>query len=295
MAFGRLIDLAARRFFRAVGKLPAHWDAGAVRTSIDIDRETARLHAFMREQTPGNPALFGFKAYSQSDEDGIIQHLLEKISLRAPLARTCIEFGASNGLENNTHYLLLNGFRGFWVEGSRQNIDSLRDVLGGTEFGSLQVVESFVTMANLAGIVARARGFLGEEIDLLSIDLDGNDLYFHAECLKHIRPKIIVAEYNPRFRPPMRMVIPYNEAHVWEGDDYYGASLMSLVDTLQGYRLVSCNLAGCNAFFVREDLADAFPRYEPAELYQPSRLYMIWRRGAEEPSLKFLKARLLDS
>jgi hypothetical protein len=46
----------------------------------------------------------------------------------------------------------------------------------------------------------------------------------------------------------------------WDGTDYYGASLGALrrLGAALGYRLVHTELAGVNAFFVREDLIGAF-------------------------------------
>jgi hypothetical protein len=55
----------------------------------------------------------GFKAYSQNDEDGIIQEIFHRIGT---VNKNFVEIGVGNGLENNTLYLLLQGWRGLWVE-----------------------------------------------------------------------------------------------------------------------------------------------------------------------------------
>ena len=115
---------------------------------------------------------------------------------------------------------------------------------------------------------------LPRELDLLSIDIDGND-YFVWEAITAIEPRVVVIEYNSKFPPPMRWTIRYDPAHEWDGSDQFGASLQSLADLgiRKGYRLVGCNITGTNAFFVRADLAgDHF--VEPpdaATLYQPPR------------------------
>lgn len=41
--------------------------------------ELAAVRAAIRESMPDNPALNGFKVYSQVDEDGIIQELLRRL------------------------------------------------------------------------------------------------------------------------------------------------------------------------------------------------------------------------
>ncbi|MBD1849420.1 hypothetical protein [Leptolyngbya sp. FACHB-711] len=46
---------------------------------------------------------FGFKAYFQNDEDGIIQEIFQRIGIKH---HAFIEFGVCDGLENNTVYLL---------------------------------------------------------------------------------------------------------------------------------------------------------------------------------------------
>lgn len=49
----------------------------------------------------------------------------------------------------------------------------------------------------------------------------------------------------------------YADAHVWQGDRCFGASLKFFVVNLEkmGYYLVRCNLSGANAFFIKKELA----------------------------------------
>ena len=91
----------------------------------------------------------------------------------------------------------------------------------------------FLTVPKVKAVIEDAVNALGNEIDLLSIDVDGNDLYFLTEALRFVRPKLIVTEYNPKFPPPARIGIPYDEAHHWAGDDYSGASLMGFCGRTQ--------------------------------------------------------------
>ena len=50
---------------------------------------------------------YGFKGYSQNDKDGIIQEFFCRIGTTNKIF---VEIGVSNGLENNTLYLLLQGW-----------------------------------------------------------------------------------------------------------------------------------------------------------------------------------------
>ena len=69
----------------------------------------------------------------------------------------------------------------------------------------------------------------------------------------------MVIEYNSSLDPARRLVQPRDDEATWDGTEYHGASLGALrsLGERKGYRLVHTELAGVNAFFVREDLAGA--------------------------------------
>ena len=93
-----------------------------------IRAELDRLRSAISASMPGNPAASGFKAYSQTDEDGILQDVLSRIpeGLRS---RTAFEIGCGSGDENNTHLLALQGYRVVWVDGSADNARRIREGL----------------------------------------------------------------------------------------------------------------------------------------------------------------------
>jgi hypothetical protein len=217
----------------------------------------------------------GWKAYSQNDEDGIIAEIFRRIGVKH---RSFVEFGAGDGLENNTAYLLAQGWRGLWMDGSEDNARIIRHGFAPLiERGLLQFKCEFITRENVDGLIASAG--LGPEIDLLSIDLDGNDLHLW-EAINCVNPRVVAVEYNAKFRPPVAWTVAYSATHMWQGDDYMGASLSAFekLARARGYRLAGCNLAGVNAFFVREDLAgDLFASPATAEhLFQPPRYDLIY-------------------
>jgi hypothetical protein len=149
--------------------------------------------------------------------------------------------------------------------------------------GTLQLICARVTADNINNLISSALDL--EEIDLLSIDIDGNDIHV-CKAIQCIKPRVIVIEYNPTFRPPAVFCIDYDESHVWDRDDCFGASLKLLEIELaeKGYSLVGCNVTGANAFFVRNDLvADKFMSPFTAEVhYEPSRFFIggipFWHR-----------------
>jgi hypothetical protein len=99
-----------------------------------------------------------------------------------------------------------------------------------------------------------------EEPDLLVIDVDGND-YWIWRALGAFRPRVVVIEYNGDLDPREPRVMPYTPGWEWDHTSGYGASLAALeaLGAEKGYRLVHTELAGVNAFFVREDLAGPLP------------------------------------
>ena len=243
------------------------------------------LRRALRASMPDNPAAHGFKVYSQSDEDGIIETICRRLQLEAGIF---VEIGCGDGRENNTHYLLLKNWRGVWIDAETSNVALIRAALPATN--QLRITNFRVTVENVADLLRQELTALGlpQTIDLLSIDIDGNDLQV-ALAAEPVSPKVLIVEYNAKFPYPMAQCVKYDPLHTWKNDDYHGASLGAWVEALEPrYRLVCCNLAGTNAFFVRSDLADQFELRDPAELYQPARFYLTALRSGHPSSLSFL-------
>ena len=127
------------------------------------------------------------------------------------------------------------------------------------------------------------------------MDIDGNDL----EVLRHINavsPRMICVEYNAKFPPSLCETINYDPAHRWQGDDYQGSSLAAihLVMESQGYTLVSCSIAGTNAFFVRNEDIGPINILPLEKLYMPARYHLCHKDSGLPASLKFLRKKLND-
>jgi hypothetical protein len=274
-----------RRVRQALAVIGEAFAAPSVKQAL-IDQEIRSLTGDVRERTPDNPALHGFKVYSQVDEDGIIEHLFSRIGEGG---RGFVELGCGNGSENNTHYLVLKGWRGVWVDGGPANIGAIAASVP-LDSPRLLVQQMFITKDNIGAAVRSWLERLGGEIDLLSLDIDGNDAAVLSEILAVTAPRVLVLEYNGKFPPPLKLSVAYDPAHTWGGDDYYGSSLQVFVDQLDDrYVLVSCGLSGANAYFVRSDFAHRFTRYSTRDLYMPARHHLIQRRGGGLPSLKHLR------
>jgi hypothetical protein len=225
-----------------------------------------------RNADPKRLLRYGFKMFSQNDEDGIIQEIVRRIG---PAGRTFVEFGVQNGFQCNTAKLLIEGWRGLWIEANAGAVAQMRKHFKSfLADRALTLVQGRVTAENINAILADA-GVTGE-IDMLGIDIDGND-YWIWKAIEVVRPRLVVIEYNASLCPPLSLVVPYDPARTWLGDNYFGASLEALVrlGAAKGYRIVGCSFAGVNAFFVRDDLCGEL-FLEPAtadEHYEPERYF----------------------
>jgi hypothetical protein len=234
-----------------------------------------------------NPLLNPIESYfSQSDEDGIIGRISQRIGINKG---KFIELGVGDGLENNTLALCLGGWDGLWFGGQDLNHPKKFELPSNLQFTKVWVDQDSLHQE----IIPTIQNY--GDIDLLSLDLDGNDFYFASEILESgIRPKIWVQEYNGNIPPQIEWVQEYNPSHSWQEDAYFGASLASYnkLFELHDYKLVACNLLGVNAFFVRSDFSKFFED-TPKTLYEtfyPAR--PIFRKMKQTPSpLAYLKRR----
>ena len=231
----------------------------------DIEYENKR-----RLDDPKYLDRFGYKVFSQNDEDGIITEIFKRIGTTN---KKFVEFGVQNGLESNGHYLLHKGWSGLWIDGNKECVNQVLKLFENPiKKNQLKVINAFITTDNSNELIGKER-IIGM-IDLLSIDIDGND-YHIWETITCVKPRVVVIEYNSKFPPPYEWIMPYNPEHIWdEISDYWGASLSAMVklgDKL-GYQLVGTNMTGVNAFFVEKSLAnDLFPKPATAE-----NLYHSW-------------------
>lgn len=212
----------------------------------------------------------GFSVFSQWDEDGILQYLIGNL----PIAnKTFIEFGVENYEESNTRFLLVNDhWQGMVLDAGAEDIRHIQRDRIYWQY-DLQAKCTWITRENINELMRKA-GF-GEDIGLLSIDIDGND-YWIWEAIQLIRPRIVVVEYNSLFglRP---LAVPYKEDFQRTASHfsnlYYGSSLGALhyLAHKKGYYLVGSNVWGHNAFFVRADISGEFRDLEPRQAYVESK------------------------
>lgn len=209
---------------------------------------------YLQRHHPNPLNKFGKKCFSQNDEDGITLEIISRLSIKDGLYA---EFGVEDGMENNTLILAALGWSGFWAGGD----DLVFDYKGMKKF---TYFKDWLTLDNIASYTKKGIEFFdNKELDVISLDLDGNDYYFIESILENgFHPKLFIAEYNAKFPPPVEFKIHYRADFKWKDDDYFGASLMSLVKLFGRfeYTLICCNtLNGGNAFFIKNKYLHLFP------------------------------------
>ena len=139
------------------------------------------------------------KIYSQHGEDGIILYIFSQIGMKNG---TFVEFGIEDGRECNTANLSVNfGWNGLLMEIDPRYVkqaqayytDLLKD-----RASDVKIIECKVTMENINQVLVENE--MEGEIDLLSIDIDGND-YWVWKAINVINPRLVVIEYNATFMP----------------------------------------------------------------------------------------------
>jgi hypothetical protein len=218
---------------------------------IQQDAFQQNLISQQRYRDPKRLFPYEHQVHSQNGEDGIIAEIFRRIGTTD---KTFLEVGVGDGLENNTAYLLTQGWTGCWVESDPRGVRAIRDNLGRRlSDGTLKLIELFVTMENVAP--ALKAGAVPEDLDLLSIDVDRNT-YWIWSALAHIRARVVVVEYNATFPASVDWKVEYDPQAQWDGSFDYGASLKAfeLLGRRLAYCLVGCDLTGTNAFFVKQEL-----------------------------------------
>jgi hypothetical protein len=208
-------------------------------------------------ETPDLTA-FELRVFSQNGEDGVLAELLRRAGAGGG---GFVEFGSGDGGECNTAFLaVVLGWPGVYIEPDPAAFAALERRHRANP--RVRTVNAAVTAENVEALFEQAG--VPAEPDVLSIDVDGND-YWIWRALERFRPRIVVIEYNGALDLLEERVAPYDAERRWDHSAGYGASLAALerLGAQKGYRLAHTELAGVNAFFVREDLGAELPEAVP--------------------------------
>ena len=198
---------------------------------------------------------FEYQITSQNNEDGIINYIFDKLKINK---LNFIEIGFDY-YQNNSLGILNKCNKGLFIDGDTKKVIILRAVLKlfypKTE---ITVQNALVNIDNINKI--KEQNFNDqEEIDFLSIDVDGIDYYLLKEI--NFKPKLICIEYNFWFGKDLSCAVPYKKNYALDSlSNYVGASLKALTELAnsKGYHLIAIDSACINAFFIRDDLKHNF-------------------------------------
>ena len=190
--------------------------------------------------------LHELSVFSQNGEDGVLAEILARIGSGR---RHFVEIGAS-GNESNCMFLAdAMGWSGAFIDASSEEHGVLTRKYGASDH--IRVVRAFVTAAEIDRQLEEAGA--PTDLDVLSIDIDGND-YWLWEGVRRFRPRVVIVEINADLPWGRRLVQRNEPDRPWDGSKDYGASIDALrqLATTKGYRLVHVETTGTNAFFVDE-------------------------------------------
>jgi hypothetical protein len=209
------------------------------------------------------------QVYSQDGADGIIAEIFRRIG---PRDRIFVEIGIENGTQNNTRFLLEQGWRGVWIEGDAGNVaEASRRFAGYIADGRLKIVARMVEPDDVQSVLADAG--VPEAFDLLSLDVDQHTT--HVWRAMRCCPRVACVEYNASVPPTVAVEVPYVRGAAWDGSNWFGGGLKTLerLGTQHGMHLVGCDPLGVNAFFVAASETDGRFRapFTAEAHYQPPR------------------------
>ena len=203
----------------------------------------------------------GFSRFSEFEEDG---HLLYLLTLAGSASRTVVEISSQDGrVCMATNLLVHHRWRGFLFDGDPVFVRE-----GQRFFASHPATRSvppvmkseWFTRENVNQVLAAAG--VPDDVDVLSLDIDGNDLYLWSAMT--MRPRILICEFNNAVPSELALTIPYKPDFSFaalpaDQAMFRSASLAAFVAVgrRKGYRLVGMNALGFNAIFLRDDVLAA--------------------------------------
>jgi len=230
--------------------------AGGIKVKLDHLMRSGELERAVQRYRGGAADLgaWSYQIFSQHGEDGVLAGIIDRVGVGP---RKFVEFGFGQVQNNTLGFALREKAAGLYIDGSERNCAAALRMFQLIGRPDIKVTCAWIEEANIDQLVASGTG--GGEIDVLSIDVDGND-YWLWKAIKSVTPRISIIEYNASFGPGRAVTVPYDrgfERHKKHKSGlYHGMSLRAAahLGREKGYALVGCDRDGVNAFFVRRDL-----------------------------------------
>lgn len=210
---------------------------------------------------------WGFKVFSQNDEDGIVNALAEQLNLKGAF----VEFGFGIRENNCLPLLLERRMPGLFLDGSARTCKAAGTMFRLLGSSNVRAVNAWIDRDNVDELIRE--NTKGMTVDVLSVDVDGVD-YWLLEAIHSITPAFVIAEYNASFGKTRSVTVAYDRAYdrmTRTSPLMHGMSLAAATKLMakKGYKLIGCNSEGGNSFFVRSDLAGPYKTRTVEEAFRP--------------------------
>ena len=196
-----------------------------------------------------------YRITSQNNEDGIINFIFSELQLDK---LNFVEIGF-DFYQNNSLSLLKKSKKGLFIDGDEKKVLILKNIVKILYPRKNLIVQNHLVDVDSINNLIKQNFEASDEVDFLSIDVDGMDYYLFESI--DFSPKLICIEYNFWFGKNLKCVAPYKKNYKAESlSEYVGSSLRALIELakLKGYHLIALESNCVNAFFIRDDLKDKF-------------------------------------
>ena len=242
-----------------------------------------------------DPFQYGFRTFSQNNEDGILLYIFTLIGTTnkkvCEIGVNCWNSKTAVPESVSTNLISFHGWQGLLIDSDELNSGQIlhhfhlnknttyyffnKQKINANPDSSLfspLVRQHFVSPENINGILSE-NNFSGE-IDLLSIDIDSSD-FFVFDAIDVCTPRVVILETDGGKIDYETSVVtkkghPSTEAYMKSG--FSGTmSLLAAVNLakIKGYRLVTLSSGGWNAFFLRNDVGiNEFPEISIEDAYK---------------------------
>ena len=233
-------------------------------------------------------------------EDGIISHIFKCLDKRCLFS---IEFGAGDGIKYSITYpFRKNGGKSLLMDGAvimdeyydgrkfdrklATSADATEDEIINSKEG---VKKEFITKDNINQLFKKYK--VPNDVDLLVIDIDGND-YYVWEAIE-IEPTIVMIEFNQFIDPNIEAVIKYNENFRTKIKSRYTSAScksMYLLGKKKGYTLLE--VIADNMIFIKNEYAK---KIFPGEEFQDDYLSLLIKGFVDEKKRSNLSKKILHN
>lgn len=192
------------------------------------------------------------KDYSCYGESTIMYNIFEEIGTKTKYA---VEFGASDGYWYSNIRMFLDecNWNGLQMEGILNSKNGVKS--------------EFITKENINQLFQKYN--VPQELDLLSIDIDGNDYWVWKEL--NYYPSVVIIEYNSNFNIGESYALKYNPNHNFQkSGGFYSASLTAFekLGTEKGYFLHK-EISYTNLIFVRNEFSNIIEKIQMDSVLLP--------------------------